>query len=164
MNFPDSEHLLKIYEAEIAAAYVELLQSFTDYLEHGMGDPRSMAGRCGAQIGAAHKRCKRGFVFEALEAARREGIDITPTVAENLCIRLIGRGVDFRAALEAFGIPGRTAANKSKVRPDDLVSFEALLKPQVESLMLAMRAIRELRSDEYAERAREAATGLGGKV
>ena len=157
MNIPIREHLLQVYEQEIEQAYAELLQSFTDYLKEGIGDLRSMAGRCGARVGAAHKRCKRGMVFAALSGAREDGVDITPTVAENLFARLIGRGVDLRAALDEFATPGRTAANKSKVVATDLADFEAGLRPEVHSLISEMKVIRERHRDDYGERAKEAA-------
>lgn len=157
MLIPERKHLLDTYDSEIEAAYVDLLESFLAYLEHGVGDPKSMAGRCGAQIGAAHKRCKRGLVFAALTTAQAAGLDITPTVAEHLCARLIGRGVDLRAALQAFGTPGRTAAEKSKVGPADLADFEGQLTPQIHSLTSDMKAIRERYRDAYAKQAKDAA-------
>ncbi|WP_420170740.1 hypothetical protein ACN99C_26660 (plasmid) [Pseudomonas alloputida] len=156
MLFPDRDALLKTYEADIALAYDQLLEAFVSHVETGEGDPRSMAGRCGAQVGAAHKRCKRGLVFAGLDAMRSEGMDITPTVAENLCTALIGRGVDVRVALDAFATPGRTAANKSKVGGADLEQLVAWLGPKVRSLILEMTIIRERYRDEYAERAKAA--------
>lgn len=158
MIISERTNLLETYESEIEAAYVELLESFLAYLEGGAGDLSAMAGRCGAQMAAAHKRCKRGLVFAALATALAEGLDITPTVAKNLCARLIGRGVDFRAALKKFGTPGRTAATKSSVRQADLAGFEAALAPEIQSLISAMKVIRERHRDEYAEKA-QTATG-----
>nr|BCU00349.1 hypothetical protein [uncultured bacterium] len=158
MLISERASLLETYETEIAAAYAELLESFLTYLEQGIGEPATMAGRCGAQVAAAHKRCKRGLVFAALAAALAEGLDITPTVAENLCARLIGRGVDFRAALEAFGTPGRTAATKSRVRQADLAGFEAALAPEISSLIADMKEIRERHRDDYGDKIK-AATG-----
>lgn len=156
MLIPERKNLLERYEVEIERAYVELLKSFLEYLDSGAGDPRTMAGRCGAAVAAAHKRCKRGLVFAALVTAQADGLDITPTVAEHLCARLIGRGVDLRAALKTFGTPGRTAAAKSKIGRADLVEFEAALAPQVHALILDMKAIRERFRDEYAEQAKKA--------
>ena len=157
MLIAERKSLLETYESEIEAAYVELLESFLAYLERGAGDLSVMAGRCGARVGAAHKRCKRGLVFAALATALAEGLDITPTVAENLCARLIGRGVDLRAALQTFGTPGRTAATKSSVRQADLAGFEAALAPEIHSLISAMKVIRERHRDGYAEKAKAAA-------
>ena len=160
MLFPGRDSLLQTYEGDIAFAYNQLLDAFVNHVETGEGDPRSMAGHCGAQVGAAHKRCKRGLVFAALAAARGEGMDITPTVAENLCAALIGRGVDVRAALDAFATPGRTAANKSKVGGADLEQLVAMIGPKVKSLIVEMKIIRERYRDEYKERAREAVEAL----
>ncbi|MGC6373678.1 hypothetical protein [Pseudomonas sp. S2.OTC.A_B10] len=158
MLIDERKSLLETYESEIETAYAELLASFLLYLENGAGEPATMAGRCGAQVAAAHKRCKRGLVFAALATALAEGLDITPTVAEHLCARLIGRGVDFRAALEAFATPGRTAATKSSVRQADLADFEAALAPQIQGLISAMKVIRERHREEYREKVK-AATG-----
>ncbi|ANC79901.1 hypothetical protein KKK_02275 [Pseudomonas putida B6-2] len=63
MQILDTERLLQIYEEEIEAAYAELFEAFMNHLTFGIGDPRSMAWRCGARVAAAHKRCKRGLVF-----------------------------------------------------------------------------------------------------
>ncbi|MBD8828999.1 hypothetical protein [Pseudomonas sp. CFBP 13602] len=159
MQISDRASLISAYETEIETAYAELLESFLAYLERGLGDPKAMAGRCGAQVAAAHKRCKRGLLFSALMAAQGIGMDITPTVAEHLCSRLIGRGVDVRAALKAFGTPGRTAADKSTVSPSDLGDLEKQLGPQIQALISDMTAIRERYREAYAEKAKEAARG-----
>ncbi|HFF5988748.1 TPA: hypothetical protein ACGCG4_004451 [Enterobacter hormaechei] len=157
MRIVEHAALLAAYEAEISAAYVELLQSFVFRLDSGVGELRSMAGRCGARCSATHKRCKRGLLFATLELAQSEGLDITPTVAEHLCERLLGRGVDFRAALAAFGTPGRTAAAKSETSADDLAAFEAAVAPQIGVLVVEMNTIRERYREEYDDRAKEAA-------
>lgn len=159
MYIPERDALLHTYETEVAAAYAELLERFLLNRTQGAEFLRSIAGRCGAQVAAAHKRCKRGLVFAALTAARNGGLDITPTVAEHLCTRLIGRGVDLRAALVTFGTPGRTAATKSTVHQEDLATFEAELAPQVQSLIDEMTLIRERHQDEYKDRARVAMQG-----
>ncbi|MCX2694977.1 hypothetical protein OO256_28725 [Pseudomonas sp. DCB_CB] len=164
MQFPDSASLLKSYDADVAAAYAELLQSFIDHHENGVGDLRSMAGRCGAQVAAAHKRCKRGLVFAALSTARADGADITPTVAERICDRLLGRGVDFRFALEAFATPGRTAANKSPVRAGDLVELEAELNHDIHSLIFAMSLIRERHRENYRDSVEAALNAKAGRT
>ena len=153
----DLDRLLQSYEIEVEAAYAELLQRFLFNRDGGVEVLRSIAGKCGARLAAAHKRCKRELMFSVLTAARTSGLDITPTVAEHLCTRLIGRGVDFRAALVTFGTPGRTAATKSKVAMDDLAQFEAELIPQVRELIEEMKVIRERHRDEYKDRAKEAA-------
>ncbi|MGE8051301.1 hypothetical protein ACQKPT_23750 [Pseudomonas monteilii] len=164
MQVLEKERLLQIYEEEIEAAYAELLDAFMDLLTLGVGDPRSMAGRCGARVAAAHKRCKRGLVFSELVIARDAGLDITPTVAEHVCERLIGRGVDFRKALTFFGTPGRTAAQKSGVVREDMASIEAQLAPQVSLLIYEMSVIRERHKEEYGDRVEAAVKDLQGQL
>lgn len=164
MQILDTERLLQIYEEEIEAAYAELLEAFMNHLTFGIGDPRSMAGRCGARVAAAHKRCKRGLVFSELVTARDAGLDITPTVAEHVFERLIGRGVDFRKALTFFGTPGRTAANKSGVVREDTANIEAKLYPQVSALIYEMSVIRERCKEEYGDRVEAAVKDLQGKT
>ncbi|QKZ07845.1 hypothetical protein [Pseudomonas eucalypticola] len=161
MEIPERKTLLALYESDISKAYDDLLKAFLDYLADGVGDLRSMAGRCGAQCSAAHKRCKRGLVFAALASAQAEGLDITPTVAEHLCSRLLGRGVDFRAALSSFGTPGRTAANKSATGAADLATLETALSPEIFSLLVAMDGIRDRYRGQYDERAKDAAQAAG---
>ena len=158
MYIPERVPLLATYEVQVEAAYRELLEAYIELLETGEGDWRSLIGRCGAQVSAAHKRCKRSLVFAVLERARDGGLDITTTVAENLCLRLIGRGVDLRAALIAFGTPGRTAATKSPVVAADLAELEAELEPEVRSLIDTMAGIRKRHKAEYSAWA-EAARG-----
>lgn len=160
----DTERLLQIYEEEIEAAYAELLEAFMNHLTFGIGDTRSMAGRCGARVAAAHKRCKRGLVFSELVTARDAGLDITPIVAEHVCERLIGRGVDFRNALIFFGTPGRTAAEKSSVVREDMASIEAKLSPQVSLLIQEMSVIRERCKEDYGERVEAAIKALEGST
>jgi hypothetical protein len=155
MQISEYACLLQTYEMEVKAAFDERLQRFLFNHDGGTEILRSIAGQCGARVTAAHKRCKRGLVFAALTATRDDGLDITPTVAKHLCNRLIGRGVDLRAASITFGTPGRTAAMKSSVGRADLITFEAELAPQVQSLIDEMTMIRERYRDEYEERSKE---------
>lgn len=152
MNIPERDSLVHAYETDVKEAYAELLDSFLKYIQTGEGKPQTMAGKCGAKVAAAHKRCKRGLVFSALSTAVEGGMDITPTVAENVFGRLIGRGVDFRAALSSFGTPGRTATNKSSVRAAHLAEFESSLLPEIDALILDMKVIRERYRDDYGEK------------
>lgn len=149
MPIPERDSLLAAYEADVAHAFSDLLVAFRAMLDEEEGDMRSHAGRCGARLAAAHKRCKRGLIFSVLAQAQDHGLDITPTVAEHLCARLIGRGVDFSAALEKFGTPGRTAANKSRTTEADLHGFEEALYPEIMGLVAAMAEIRQRYKDEY---------------
>ncbi|WP_409280222.1 hypothetical protein [Pseudomonas sp. KCJK8751] len=153
MYIPSREKLLQLYESDVRSAYADRLDGYKRYLETREGSLRAMASHCGAELGAAHKRCKRDLVFSCLLAERlNTGLDITPTLAENLCAKLIGRGVDLRIALEMFGTPGRTAANKSKVTQETLDELEAALEPMVQSLVLAMQEIRIRYRDDYDDR------------
>lgn len=79
MQVLEKERLLQIYEEEIEAAYAELLDAFMNMLTLGVGDPRSMAGRCGARVAAAHKRCKRGLVFSELVLAWTSPLQLLST-------------------------------------------------------------------------------------
>ncbi|MFY1070588.1 hypothetical protein [Pseudomonas juntendi] len=152
MYIPTRDSLLQRYEDDVKSAYADRLDGYRRYLENHQGSLRVLASRCGAELGAAHKRCKRDFVFSHLLIERMHGLDITPTLAENLCANLIGRGVDIRIALLQFATPGRTAADKSKVEPKVLDDLVAALEPMVESLVVAMRGIRVRYRDDYDER------------
>ena len=88
-------------------------------------------------------------MFSFLQVERLNGLDITPTLAENLCTKLLGRGVDVRIALEKFATEGRTAANKSKVGPEILDQLEATLEPMVQALVMAMTEIRVRYRDDF---------------
>ncbi len=160
MTIPEREPLLQRYDLDVETAYNEMLDSFLKYLKEPVGDVRKIASRCGAQVAAAHKRCKRDLMFAALNKAVAEGVDITPTVAEHMCGRLIGRGVDYRSAMKAFGTPGRTAAVKSPVTAEDLASFEAGMRVEVHSLIVEMTTIRERHKDAYSDRVEAALEGM----
>ena len=154
MFTPTRDNLLQRYEDDVKSAYANRLEAYRCYLENHQGSLRVIASRCGAELGAAHKRCKRDLVFSQLLIERINGLDITPTLAENLCTSLLGRGVDVRIALSQFATPGRTAANKSKVEPKALDELAAALEPMVESLVMEMKEIRVRYRDDYDERIR----------
>ena len=149
MYIPSRDDLLQLYENDIKSAYADRLDGYRRYLENREGSLRQMASHCGAELGAAHKRCKRDLVFSFLQVERLNGLDITPTLAENLCAKLLGRGVDVRIALEKFATQGRTAANKSKVGPEILDQLEATLEPMVQALVMAMTEIRVRYRDDF---------------
>lgn len=149
LYIPTRQDLLRVYESDVKSAYADRLEGYRRYLEKQEGSLLAQASHCGAELGAAHKRCKRDLVFAYLVAARESGVDITPTLAENVCAALIGRGVDVRRALEIFATPGRTAADKSKVPPEVLDKLVAELGPMVEGLVLAMTQIRVRYRDEF---------------
>ncbi|WAH62197.1 hypothetical protein LZ023_40685 (plasmid) [Pseudomonas silvicola] len=153
----DQERLIARYSQEIEAAFVHQMQALLEYLDKGIGKPASIAGRCGAELGAAHKRCKRSLVLMALRAERDRGLDVTPAVAAHCFQRLIGRSIDDRAAAATFATPGRTAADKSRVSADDLAALESTLRAQVRDLIIEMEIIRVDARETYAERTRAAA-------
>ncbi len=96
-----------------------------------------------AHISASVKRAKRGFVARALaEYADSLSLDVTPTVAQHCMKRVLGRGVDGRALLEMFAIPGRTAAQKSAVSANDLVDFEQSIEPTLRNIHGRLAAAR----------------------
>jgi len=134
-------------EAEIRAAYALLTVTMRLLGRDSDGRPvlpeaeivdatmKAAAGRCGAMVAAAIKRAKRDLILKRLGASR---LDITPTVALHSAQRLMGRGVDMRALLPIFGLPGRTAANKSNVSPAVLESLEATIRTDLDALVVAL--------------------------
>jgi hypothetical protein len=141
--------LLKSYRADIEQAYKELsfkIKSLSEQnLEKMAFDKavKSAAGRCGALCSAAIKRTCRDFVVAMLLEQKAKGLDVTPTVAQHACERLLGRGVDNRKTLEAFATPGRTAGDKSALGADDLVTIEARIKEGLMALGVEAGKIKE---------------------
>ncbi|MFZ5935598.1 hypothetical protein BGP84_18735 [Pseudomonas putida] len=152
--------LLQQYDKEIGASYDKQFMEFMSYLSRGGDNPKAICGRCGAECGAAHKRAKRGLVIAALEREKEAGMDITPTVAGHVFERLIGRGMDDRAASAHFATPGRTAANKSTLTAEDFAELEARLAGEVVELMDKMEEIRERHRDIYRDRVKAATAEL----
>lgn len=100
------------------------------------------AARCGAFIGAAVKREKRRLLISSLLDAHRGGMDITPAIAQGTARRVLGRGLDSRFTAQHFSRPGRTAADKSTVTPDDLAEFENNLVSQLQPLIEEIEAAK----------------------
>ena len=127
------------------------------------------AARCGAGIGAAVKREKRRLLLVNLvNAHQADGLDITPAVAQGTARRVLGRGLSARMTAKLFATPGRTAANKSNVRADDLAQLETQLVDELAPLLEEIEAAKreanakwhssEGRSDvlaDWAEQRRE---------
>ena len=136
--------LLADYSKSVGQAYREL----TRQVKALRGEPlpsvefrkllASMTGTCGAACSAAGKRVMRAVVLDALGKAKASGLDITPTVAQHVAERLLGRGVDKLSTLGSFATPGRTAAHKSAIRAADLVDVEAQIQSELASVALAM--------------------------
>ncbi|MNC04128.1 hypothetical protein D3C75_515590 [compost metagenome] len=109
----------------------------------------SMTGTCGAACSAATKRVMRAVVLDALEKAKASGLDITPTVAQHVAERLLGRGVDKLSTLGSFATPGRTAADKSKVSAADLVEIEGQIQGELASFAAAMVELKAHHAELY---------------
>lgn len=114
-------------------------------MENGamLEEVRRVGGRLGAKLSAASKAAMRSTLFAALEEARREGADVTPTVALHAAERVIGRGVSMRAANAAFGRPGRTAADKTSLEPAELAELEAKVRQEIQHLRDELGRIRD---------------------
>jgi len=67
MYIPSHDDLLQLYESDVRSAYADRLDGYRRYLENREGSLRQMASHCGAELGAAHKRCKRDLVFSFLQ-------------------------------------------------------------------------------------------------
>lgn len=117
---------------------------------------QAASGRLGATITAAGKRAKRELVFAALYQAQHEGADITPTVALHVAERVLGRGISMRAATKAFGTPGRTAADKSGIRADDLCGLEEQARHRAVALTERLAEIRQRYRERWAMSLRRA--------
>ncbi|WP_256806771.1 hypothetical protein [Pseudomonas kurunegalensis] len=76
MYIPSRDDLLQLYENDVKSAYADRLDGYRRYLENREGSLRQMASHCGAELGAAHKRCKRDLVFSFLQVERLNGLDI----------------------------------------------------------------------------------------
>ena len=150
--------LLKEYRADVEKAYVELsilinglAEKNLDKMDFDKAVKRAV-GRCGAHCGAASKCAKRGLVIGMLQEHHKKGLDITPTVAQHVCDRILGRGVDNRKTLEAFATPGRTAAEKTDLTHTDLVQIENRIKAELEALAVETGKIKAQCAAEYKAR------------
>lgn len=147
--------LLAEYSKSVGKAYRELAK-FVKELRKDQLPPvefrKIMAiatGTCGAACSAASKRLMRAVVLDGLEKAKTTGLDITPTVAQHVAERILGRGVDKLSTLEVFATPGRTAANKSQVSAADLVEIENQIKSELDSIADAMVEIKAEHAEIY---------------
>ncbi|MBF6992324.1 hypothetical protein [Cupriavidus sp. IK-TO18] len=102
--------------------------------------------RCGAAVAAAIKRAKRRLVFRRLASTT---LDVTPTVALHCAQRLLGRGIDGRAALAAFATTGRTAAEKSPVTAYALAELEAQAREQLFELVTWIGEVKREIAEEW---------------
>lgn len=142
------------YDSSVSQAYDDLLRHIEVFVDPSSDssykEMRRLTGVCGQKCGAAAKRFKRAIVIDALEVERTKGRDITPSVARHFFEKLIGRGVDDRALIRIFGTPGRTAADKTNLKAEDLADIEAQLLADLKAAQVAMTAIRKRYSDAFA--------------
>ncbi|TDX23713.1 hypothetical protein DFO67_12430 [Modicisalibacter xianhensis] len=152
-----STRILSEYDKALANAYLQYLNEIKQAGRNDKGemDPLLMiggsmlldikraVGRLGAAVAAASKRAKRELIFSALEDAKERGHDISPTVALHAAQRLLGRGVSMRSATARFGIPRRTAADKSPTTATDLTALEARLQARLDQLDMHMQDTRK---------------------
>lgn len=137
-----------IYDVSVGAAYADLLDEVKNLKSIGYGPDmfRKLlavaSGKCGAACSAATKHLIRSVAVEHLITAKEAGLDITPTVAQNMFKRLLGRGVDCREMLFCFATPGRTAANKSTVTADDMATIENHIHASLKSTFEKMADIK----------------------
>ena len=140
--------ILQGYKTHVTAAYKELALQINNLKKKDLDKMafdkavRAAAGRCGALCSAAIKRASRDHLIALLLEHKGKGLDITPTVAQHVCDRVLGRGVDTRKTLEAFATPGRTAADKSTLGAADLVEIEQALGAQVGTIRDAAQVIK----------------------
>lgn len=154
----DLGHIEQSFDAAVAAAYADYADKLrqtgrplgwallsVEMLTNGdvKRDVKRAGGQLGAVVAAASKRAVRDLLFAALERAKRDGADITPTIAVRTAERVLGRGVSLRAANQVFGVPGRTAADKSLLTADDSAELEAQIGADVVRLRARLTEIRE---------------------
>lgn len=147
--------LLADYSKSVGDAYRELARQVKALREGQLPAVEfrkllaSLTGTCGAACSAASKRVMRGVVLDALEKAKASGLDVTPTVAQHVAERLLGRGVDKRSTLGSFATPGRTAAHKSTVGAADLVDVETAIKAELDGFAAAMAELKAHHAELY---------------
>ncbi|BDM64312.1 hypothetical protein NFHSH190041_17640 [Shewanella sp. NFH-SH190041] len=115
---------------------------------------RSAAGKVGAKVSASVKREKRRCVFEALQQAKQQQMDLTPTIVQHMAVRLIGRHFDNKQVIVTFGTPGRTAADKSKLSPRDTIVLEASIKSQLRDLEMVAEQMKDKAKVDWVKSAR----------
>lgn len=183
MSIPQTlQHEVVRYETAVHDAYAEYAVALAGVgrsptgrmdpvaMENGvmLAEVRRAGGRLGAKLGAASKSAIRSTLFAALETARRDGADVTPTAAWHAAERVLGRGVSMRAANAAFGQPGRTAADKTALAPDALAELEARVRQEIALLREELGRVREHHRQQWLCSHRRSAlleewrTALGG--
>lgn len=175
--------IVQRYEKTVADAYEDYarLLACAGRTEAGQMDTSAMldgsmstsvqrsAGKLGAKLSAASKRSTREVLFAALQEAKQNGADVTPTIAINVAHRALGRGISMRAANTIFGTPGRTAAYKSAVDIEDLAELIDLAQQEIAELKCELMRAREHYRQKWANSMKRAnligdwRESLGGK-
>ncbi|MHD0650918.1 hypothetical protein ACYPKM_35305 [Pseudomonas aeruginosa] len=148
---------LAMYARRVKTAYETLTRQVLELRESSMDADlradanRSNIGRCGAECSAAKKSAQAETIISRVLAAKRRGLDITPTVALRLSERLLGRGVNMHVLLEHLATPGRTAADRSALTADspELQALEQDLRSELENLGEAMKSVIEANKTQY---------------
>lgn len=157
-----NEKIIAAFDEDVRFAYVRLLRDYTSIGRNAYNDEilpdveitaaliKQVVGRLGARVGAAVKVAKRTLVVDALEKEKQAGFDITPTHANNITCRLLGRKFDTRA-LKVFVTPGRTAASKSCISEEDTEALEKELSQDMSELLKTIEAVKEKARDRWSK-------------
>jgi len=157
------DKIIATFRASVRTAYKRLYSDYRAIGRDTSGGPclpsveetdrliRRAIGRCGAAVGAAVKVAKRALIVDALASAKSGGMDITPTIANNISSRLLDRKVDTRALAQMFGTPGRTAADKSTVRPEHTAELEQQLNVAIEAQRVQLQVIKEAAREAWSD-------------
>jgi hypothetical protein len=123
------------YRAEILVIYRKLEEVIADI---EVADDESadffhfmkrLAGQVGQACGAAKKRLKMSYFLRFLIAAKENDHDITVTHAKKIAkVFMPGRSsISEKVLIQHAGKPKRTAANKSEISLDNLLSSELFI-------------------------------------
>jgi len=101
-----------------------------------------LKARLAQSIGAASKRALRRYVCDALIVAKKQDLDVTPSIAQHVCHKIVGRGVKREFLNDTFGTKGRTAADKSTLTEAELREYVQALQAKLDALKAEMKEIR----------------------
>ena len=148
MSYKSVADHLEIYEQKAGALYLSATATIAGY-EPGHPHIHQTLVKLGAHMAALSKHTKASYLCGRMLVEKGEGLDITPTIANQVARRVMGRGLDKSTLLYFFGEHGRTAAHKSTVRPEDLTGLEALFKADLEKLISGMAKARKAVKKRY---------------
>ncbi|HGP0233807.1 TPA: hypothetical protein ACLEYZ_005803 [Pseudomonas aeruginosa] len=130
----EAAELIDGYQAELIKAYE------AGHLRAGLGHASAWAA-VGRLVGAAGQKTMRAFAGIYLCRLRDHGHDLTYHQAEKICRRILGRGANRAWLLENFATPGRTAANKSPISTEEMLSLEQGVDKAAEAFKLRLRPV-----------------------